>query len=74
MNVYRIESYSNADADRGALQHVETDIIDPMEVLLYCTEPWRSRSLHLAYRVDDRGREHLFRAYLGGVNVAPHLR
>lgn len=69
MTYYRIESFCKYT---GAPQGVEV-LHDPMEVLIFCTTRWRNQSTHLVYRVHDRG-EDLFRAYVAGVNVAPHLR
>jgi hypothetical protein len=69
MTVYRIETFCVFTGER---QHVE-ELTDPMEVLIYCTEPWRAQSVHMAYRVTPKGSE-LFRAYVGGRLITPHLK
>lgn len=69
MTVYRIETFCQHTGDP---QGVET-LHDPMEVLIFCTTPWRGQSAHVVYRVHDRG-EDLFRIYVAGRNITPHLK
>lgn len=68
MASFRIETFSLS----GEPQHVEV-LDDPTEVLIFCTEPWRSQSVHLVYMVTGRG-EQLFRGYAGGRCITPHLK
>lgn len=69
MTSFRIETFC---ATTGELQHVEV-VFDPMEVLIFCTAPWRAASTHLVYMTTARG-EKLFRAYTGGRLITPHLK
>lgn len=69
MTSYRIETFC---AFTGALQHIEKDIVDPMDAYGFCTTPWRGRSVHMVYMITPKGSR-LWRAYAGGRCITPHL-
>lgn len=66
---YRIETFCKFT---GAPQGVEA-VDSKQEVLIFCTEPWRSASGHVVYAVSERGDE-VCAVYVGGRCVTPHLK
>jgi hypothetical protein len=69
MTRYRIETFCKVTGEPQAAEVLDC----PMEVLIFCGTPWRFESMHVVYRVHDRG-EDIFRIYVAGRNVTPHLK
>jgi hypothetical protein len=67
--ILRVESFCRHKGHRQAVEEMD----DPVEVLIFCTTPWRSESVHIVYRVHE-GKESLFRVYEGGRLVTQHLK
>ena len=66
---FRIETYCK---HTGAYQGVE--VVDSREeLIIFCTEPWRRESVHVAYSITPGLSLSHYGTFVAGRCVSPHL-